>query len=329
MSYSDHKLANIDDREKLYISKTKLAEIYADICNIDYVYGCVILSTCNRTEIYMSLADGIEITPSDLLCEFLGIDKIAFADKFKTRHNKRAIEHLSMVACGFRSQIWGEDQIITQVKDSVTFARENTATDPVLEVMFRKVISGAKKVKTLVDFKTDNNSTAKCAADIIAGESGIKSALVIGNGEIGRLTAQLLCDNGIDTSMTLRTYKHKENIVPTGVQTVNYADRYAKLAEVDAVVSATTSPHFTIEHTALAHTATLPKIFIDLAVPRDIDPAIEDIDTIKYYNIDTLKNDHITYHKLLHQSNAKAILAKYIDEFYKWHNYKVTTAVIN
>ncbi len=322
VSIIDYNLATLEEREIFALTKSKLSELYDKINENEKIHGCVIISTCNRTEIYFNMAQENAVDPFEILCNFVGANYFEYYDKHTTLYNKDAIFHLFQVSCGLKSQIWGEDQIITQVKNSLLFARENNAVDGVLEVLFRNAISGAKKVKSDIDFKTDNNSTAKCALKIILENKDIKNILVIGNGEIGRLTASLLVENNISTTMTLRQYKYNNTVIPLDVDTINYDERYEKLHTVDAVISATSSPHFTIEVDKLAENKKLPKIFIDLAVPRDIDPKIELFDDILYYNIDNLDNEHISYHKLIQQRQAEEILAKYLVNFYKWYEYK-------
>ncbi len=329
VSIIDYKLASLEQREIFALSKSRLCSLYESVKLNENIDGCVVLSTCNRTEIYVNMTEENDEKPYEILCDFVGVNSSDYSDKFHTFENEDAIFHLFKVASGLKSQIWGEDQIITQVKSSLIIAREYNAADPILEVLFRNAISGAKKVKSDIDFKTDNNSTAKCALNIILENKDVKKVLVIGNGEIGRLTAKLLVDFGIDTTMTLRKYKYSETVIPSHVVAVDYDLRYEKLKEVDAVVSATSSPHFTIEYEKLDVKERLPKVFIDLAVPRDIDPKIENVNNISYYNIDNLDSEHITYHKLIQQKQANDILRKYVDNFYKWYEYKTQLVQVN
>ncbi len=323
VSVIDYTLSSLKQREVFAFTKARLCEIYKCINEMEEVLGSTIISTCNRTEIYLNLSPTSKLNPFTLLCDFFGVSQDEYEGFYKTIYGDEAIFHLFEVACGMKSQIWGEDQIISQVKNSITLARENNATDALLEVLFRNAISGAKKVKSTIDFKTDNNSTAKCALNIILKNPDIKNVLIVGNGEIGRLSAKLLTQNNIDTTMTLRQYKYGQSVVLNNVKVIDYSDRYKKMGEVDAVISATSSPHFVIDCENLKELCPLPKIFIDLAVPRDIDPKIEEFSDVKYYNIDSLDSSHITYHKEIHTKKARDILEKYYDDFYKWYDYKL------
>ncbi len=322
MSIIDYELSDLKHREKFAFTNSSLALIYEEINKIDEVLGSVIISTCNRTEIYLNLANGSNLDPFSLLCDFFNLDYSNYKNKHNTLFNENAIYHLFEVACGMKSQIWGEDQIITQVKNSLISARENKATDATMEVLFRSAVSGAKKVKSTIDFKTDNNSTAKCAVKIVSEHKKAKKVLVIGNGEIGRLTADILVKKGIDTTMTLRSYKYGESIIPCGVKVIDYKERYKKIEEVDAVVSATSSPHFTVDIDNLSKLVRKPSLFIDLAVPRDIDPLIEKSNGVLCYNIDNIDTPHITQHKITQKIQVREILTKYYNDFVKWYDYK-------
>ncbi len=326
VSIIDYEIASLAQRELFAFTKTKLVKVYEKLNDMAEVLGSTIISTCNRTEIYLNLSEDSIINPFDILCDFFCINFKEYENAHKTLYNEEAVLHLFEVSCGMKSQIWGEDQIISQVKNSIITARENKASDALLEVLFRTAVSCAKKVKSTIDFKTDNNSTAKCAVNIILENPHIKNVLVIGNGEIGRLTAKLLVEKCINTTMTLRQYKYGQTVIPNGVKVVDFSDRYKLIGEMDAVISATSSPHFTLEFDKVESTLTLPSVFIDLAVPRDIDPKIEEKLSVKCYDIDSLDNSHIDYHKNIHRKNAQLIFQKYLSDFYKWHEYKTKLA---
>ena len=125
--------------------------------------------------------------------------------------------------------------------------------------------------------------------DVLSQELGSlagKKMLVIGNGQMGRLAAQLLQEAGASVNVTLRTYRHGETVVPAGCGTVNYEDRMAAMENIDALVSATTSPHYTLTVQQLRQIQNPPKVAVDLAVPRDIDPECGQVITL--YDTDSL-----------------------------------------
>lgn len=322
MSSIDHNIANLEVREKFSLTNSAMSEIYQELKSYDDISGCVIISTCNRTEIYLSMGEEAVLNPFEVLCEMRNVDMEPYQDRCITKENDEAVHHLCEVACGLRSQIWGEDQILSQVKNALAFARECGATDSVLEVLFRNAISAAKKVKTTVVFKNFEDNASKRAANIVKNQFPNGKVLVIGNGAAGRSVCEFLLEQGISVTMTKRTYKHSDNIIPAKAETIEYAARYEQLSRFDACVSATMSPHHTITYDKIIHLEKIPKLFIDLAVPRDIDPKIEQMDGILYYNIDDISQGAVHERHKIQMVQVNQILEKYIHDFYHWCSYK-------
>lgn len=322
MSSVNYSIARLEDREKFSFTNSIMSAIYNEISTYDDILGCVIISTCNRTEIYLSVSDNVILNPFEILCECIKYDFEKYDDRYITKENDEAVHHLCEVACGLKSQIWGEDQIISQVKNALSFARECHAADSILEVLFRNAISAAKKVKTIFEFKNYEDNASKRAANIVKSEFPYGRALVIGNGAAGRSICEFLLREGISVTMTKRTYKHTNNIIPDGAYTIEYADRYEHLCEFDAVVSATLSPHHTIKYENVINLKKLPKLFIDLAVPRDIDSRIKNINGIRYYNVDDVSHGEINHIHEIQEEQIRKIIQKYINDFYSWYSYK-------
>ncbi len=322
MSYIDYSMASLSEREVFSCTKTRTEAIYEQLKDTAGILGSVLIATCNRTELYLSLEEGADINPFQALCRVIGVDYGTYAHMNKTLAADDAILHLCKVASGAESQIWGDDQIVTQVDDSLKAAQAAKATDTILNVVFRTGVSAGKKVKTLIDFKVDDNSTAARAVRLIRQNPDLKKVLVIGNGMIGRLVAELLVKEGIEATMTLRQYRHGENIVPKGVKTVGYSDRYEAIADHDAVVSATLSPHYTVFYEEVSKIGRLPEVFIDLAVPRDIDPKIESLGKVRYYDIDTLGRDERDAKQEAQMKEIEKIIEKYMEDFHKWYSFR-------
>ena len=137
-------------REQLSFPRGRVIELDRLIRDNPGVEGCALLSTCNRTELYLSCAEGAEPDPAGLLCAAAGVDDAAFADFFTTCAGEAAARRLMEVAGGLRSQIWGEDQILTQVKGAISAAREAGTADGVLETLFRSAAAAGKALKTRV-----------------------------------------------------------------------------------------------------------------------------------------------------------------------------------
>lgn len=322
MAGIDYSMAGIDIRERFSFTKTTLDAAYKNILECDDINGVVILSTCNRTEIYLSCKQDFYVNPFVILCQEANVDFKSYADLHSVRSGEAVIKHLCELACGIKSQIWGEDQIITQVKTAIAVSRELKAADGTLEVLFRNAISAAKKVKTTVRLEKRESSVVYIALDALKSRDNIKDVLVIGNGEIGRLMTEVLIENWYHATMTLRQYKHAQNIIPYHAEIIEYSKRYEKIAECDAVISATLSPHHTIEAAPVGEMERYPVLFLDLAVPRDIDPQIANLAGVELFDIDTLCADSISEAQAKQLIEVEKITSKYSKDYQKWCEYK-------
>jgi len=328
MAGIDYSMAGIDIREKFSFTKSSQTSIYEQLKRDEDILGSVIVSTCNRTEIYLSCANDYEKNPFELLCKIADINYSDYETLHRVRSGSAAFQHLCRLACGARSQIWGEDQIISQVKNSLVFARENNATDSILEVLFRTAITAAKKIKTTIKFSREESTVAlKTLAILRKQPETPKKVLVIGNGEVGKMVAKTLFENGFEAAMTLRQYKYSDAKIPDGVTAFDYSERYRRIGEFDAVVSATLSPHYTIEKDKLLMSPKIPKIMIDLAVPRDIEISVGFLGGIALYDIDTIAKDTISMNHARQLSEIDKIIEKYRNDFMKWNKYKELVAI--
>ncbi len=320
MSGLEHSLAPIHLRERLSFTKLQTAEMIGKIYDFPYISGCVLLSTCNRTELYLSCTE--EVNPGELLCKAAGMEYTQYQQMFVTHSGQQAVQHLMEVSAGLRSRIWGEDQIISQVRDAISIARQAHTTDPVLETLFRFAISAGKEVRTKARLTAVSSSAASMAVALIKEKLGPlthKKAMVIGNGEMGRLAASLLQKEGCDVLVTLRSYRHGETIVPPGCGVVPYDERMQHMNGIDILISATTSPHYTVTADQLSSLSHPPVIAVDLAIPRDIQPEAGNMLGLSLYNIDDLGSfleDRTV------PENVSAILQTQMNNFYRWLGYK-------
>ena len=315
----DYNLASIDLREKFSFTDETLTGAYERLKNMPEIQGAVLISTCNRTELYVSSGDD-EIDAFGLLCNLAGA--VGHGYSHYTANRLSVMRHLCGLAGGLKSQILGEDQIISQVKDAIKTAREFGATDSVLEVLFRESIAAAKKIKSEITLGTREDSIVHRALEVIERHGDVKRALVIGNGEIGRLMTKTLVKNGYHTTMTLRTYRHGQTIVPPGAHTADYAARYDKLSDCDVLISATRSPHYTIIANQVRQDAAYPSLWLDLAVPRDIAPEIASLAGVSYYDVDVLSAGETYQARAEKEAQAGEIIEKYVADFEKWCAYQ-------
>ena len=331
MSYIDHKAANISERELFTFTSSEVCQLYNRIKDREDILGGVLIATCNRTELYLSMKDGKFYDPFDLICDIKNQDADEMSRVKKTLSGHDAVRHLMLVASGTESQIWGDAQIISQVRDAARTAKEEKTTDSILNVLFRNAISAGKKVKTNIDFNLSDNSTALKAVSILKEHDSINKVLIIGNGVIGRLVGVNLVANKFESTMTLRQFKSGAISVPRKVDTVNYAERYSVISEFDAVISATMSPHYTLHYEDMKNIEKWPRVFIDLAMPRDIDPRIVESagagnprELPEYYDLDMISRDEVMESKEDHMFEVNEIINEFEQEFYRWYDYKMT-----
>lgn len=293
MSSLDHCRASVDLRGQLAFSSRQIPGLLKALLACPRVEGCVLVSTCNRTELYLS---GSGETPWRLLCRAAGVKENSFIPEsvegeglygkggdsslFLTETGAEAARHLLQVACGLHSQIFGEEQIITQVRNAIELAQEAGTATPELSALFRQAVTAGKRARSQVPVKKGSPSLGSRCRDVLAEQLGGlagKKILVTGNGQMGRLAAGLLREAGARVWVTLRSYRHGETVVPAGCGTVPYEDRVKALEGMDALVSATASPHYTLTQEQLSGVKQKPKVLVDLAVPRDIEPACKSL----------------------------------------------------
>ena len=321
----DHSKASVDIRAKFSFTKKRAIEAMKKLKEEHGILGCIILSTCNRMEVWVSTQDDDEISLYDFLCKEKEVEKDEYQDYFMKRENEEAVRHLFYLTSGLKSQILAEDQIITQVKDALTLARDAYCTDNVLEVLFRMAVTAAKKVKTEVTFSRANTSVIHQAMERLKNQGFSfegKTCMVIGNGEMGKVTALALKEAGADVTVTVRQYRSGVVNIPQGCKRINYGERMELLPDCDLVVSATASPNYTLtkENFEEIKLDAASVVLIDLAVPRDIDPEVGKLQNVSLYDIDSFRIDAASPKLQASMQKAGEILDDQMKEFYDWFN---------
>jgi glutamyl-tRNA reductase len=331
MTGLDHKRADLDIREKFAVTKEKARQIFArilaDFDDDGRASGCVIISTCNRTELYISIPDNSRLQASEILCKSLGMDPTEYEPYLMERTGEQAMEHLCRVASGLDSQIMGDDQIITQVREALELSREQNRTNSYIETLFRMSIHAAKVIKTNILLGSLGTSSVpeKAVEKIktlctLAG----RNALVIGNGKIGRFVTELLIREKVSVTITLRSHnKHKKGVspIPNKAGIISYDERYKAIEKADIVISATTSPHLTLFKNEMSALERRPKIIVDLAVPRDVEASIRNLPDITLLTIDDISGED----RLLPPESVsmiESIIAEHITKYHQWLAFK-------
>ena len=318
----DHNMAPVDIRALFAFTRKNTGEALLKLKKEPGICGCIILSTCNRLELWVSTEENEKPELYQWLCRLKGIEGEEYRKYFISRENEEAVEHLFYLTSGLKSQILGEDQILTQVKDALSFAREEFTTDSVLEVLFRMAVTAGKKIKTEVPFSHGNPSVIHQAIRFLE-EGGYhvrnKVCMVIGNGEMGKMAAQTLREAGADVTVTIRQYRSGVVNIPVGCSRINYGERMDYLPECDLVVSATASPNYTLTEELFEDVRVeRPMILIDLAVPRDIDPEIRKKENITLYDMDSFRTSETPKELADNLEAAGKIVKERMEEFSQW-----------
>lgn len=318
----DHKTAVIDVRTVFSFTKKRMTEAFGQIGNVPGINGCVILSTCNRMELWVSAEDEFEGNLYEILCKIKDVPPENYRDYFCFRKGRDAVHHLFRLTGGLESRILGEDQIVTQVGDALSFAREHYAADGVLETLFRQAVTAAKKVKTEITLSATDNSVVRTAIDMLK-QQGMsfekKKCMVIGNGVMGKLAAVQLCEEGADVTVTVRQYRSGVVEIPRGCRRIDYGERMSIFGNCDYVVSATVSPNYTLLAEPVKEAKGSSVVLIDLAVPRDVDPQVRKIPGVKLYDIDCFRKEAAGAEQKAAVAVAEKCFAEQIEEFYDWY----------
>lgn len=320
----DYKKASVDVRAQFSFTKRNTVAALENLKKEPGILGCIILSTCNRMEIWASTGEDWQGSLYEFLCREKEKDPREFYKYFVEREEEEAVEHLFYLTSGLKSQILAEDQIITQVKDALALSREAYCTDNVLEVLFRMAVTAAKKVKTQVSFSRANSSVIHQAIERLENQGFSiqgKNCMVIGNGEMGKVTALALKEAGAEVTVTVRQYRSGIVTIPQGCDRINYGERLDFLPKCDLVVSATASPNYTLTMEQIEN-AEIPGhvVLIDLAVPRDIEPSAGTLNNVTLYDIDSFKIDAVSPKLQASLDQAGEILREQQEEFYNWYN---------
>jgi glutamyl-tRNA reductase len=293
-----HHRVPLEIREKLSLGPESAAALQAELSAIEGLREFAVLNTCNRVEFYGVASDAeaaSRITAA--FCAHQRFDAGEFARIRLELRGRDAVQHLVEVSAGLDSQMLGETEIFGQVKEAYAAAQASGTTGPVLNRIFQKGFQAAKHVRTHTAITEGRVSVANVAVDLalnIFGELGAARILLLGAGEIGEKTARAFQSRGAAalTVASRRFERAMDLATGLGASAMPFDQREARLAEFDVVVCATSAPDlvvtFAAAKAAMHRRPARPLFFIDQALPRDVDPAVADIDNVFLYNLDDL-----------------------------------------
>ncbi len=294
----NHKAAPVQVREHLAFTPSQMEAALAALR--EKTPEAVILSTCNRTEIYAVVpsaeAGVIEIT--SFLADFHGSPSARFAPYLFSLRGREAVSHLFAVASGLDSMILGEPQILGQVREAYLAALAQDTAGTLLSWIFHHAMKVGKQVRTDTNISRSAVSVSHAAVELakkVLGSLADHSVLLVGAGEMGQLAARNLLDNGCERLVvTNRTYSRAAELASRiRAAPAEFARLPQLLTEVDVVISATGAPNFVLNagmvREAMPHRADRPLLLIDIAVPRDVDPQVRELDRVFLHDIDDLQ----------------------------------------
>ncbi|MBI5668062.1 MAG: glutamyl-tRNA reductase [Chloroflexi bacterium] len=347
----NHRTAPVELREQLSLSGCGLGmaleelQVYQpldqDNASEAGLQEAVILSTCNRLEIYAETTNIEYGRP--LIQRFLGqlqnIPPDVLLPHLYFLENEAAIHHLMRVAGGLDSMILGEPQILGQVAQAFNDAQAGGMTGPVLSHLFARAVHAGKRARTETDISRYTTSVSHAAALLALermGRLADRHVLIVGAGEMAVLAAQAMQRNNVsEITFINRTYSRAEALVKKmGGRAMNWHQLKEALAWADIVVSATSAPHTVIYATdvqsSLAQREGRPLLLIDIAVPRDIEESVQDLPGVQRYDIDDLRS--IVDTNLSQREAAiplvEAIIRQETDFFLEWLNSRQVIPVI-
>ncbi|KRD89244.1 glutamyl-tRNA reductase [Bacillus sp. Root147] len=293
------RTAPVEIREKLSFNEQELASAMKTLSGQKSILENIIVSTCNRTEIY-AVVDQLHTGRyyvKAFLAEWFGIDKEEFSPYLTIYENDGAIEHLYRVACGLDSMVIGETQILGQVRSSFLLAQEEETIGTVFNQLFKQAVTLAKKAHHETEIGANAVSVSYAAVELakkIFGDLSSKHVLILGAGKMGQLAVQNLYGSGAKkVTVVNRTFEKAQELANRfSGKAKPFADLQHALSEADILISSTGANDYVVTKQMMSEAERTrkgrPLFMVDIAVPRDLDPELDELETVFLYDIDDL-----------------------------------------
>lgn len=327
----NYRTAPVSIREKFTFTEGDLALAHQELKQTNGIMECVIVGTCNRTELYV-------VVDREHLCghylrgfieKWFGVPREQFAKHLYIYENEKAIQHLFQVTSGLDSMVIGETQILGQVRDAMQLAQQTQTTGVIFNTLFKQAVTLAKRAHTETGIGDNPVSVSYAAVELgkrIFGSYDHKKVLIIGAGKMSELTVKHLYANGADKVIVVnRTLSRAQELAGKFQGVASSMDKLLEhLAEVDIVISSTGAADLVLNREQVAGVLqkrrSRPLFMIDIAVPRDLDPAIGELPNVFLYDIDNLQS--IVNNHLQERRKAAVVIEKMIegemDSFAQW-----------
>jgi glutamyl-tRNA reductase len=323
----NHKTAPIELRERIAISRDDLPETIRALAAVPGVTECMIVSTCNRVEILAAI-DSSDVELSGFLSRYFGLNPAVLGPHIYEHRDQEAVRHLFRVAASLDSMVVGEPQILGQVKEAFAVARASGTVGGQLEHLLQSAFAAAKKVRSETEIGANSVSIASVAVELarkIFGSLQGRTVFLVGAGKMSELAARHLVQQGAGAILvTNRTLERARRMAETFQgQVIPFDQLYEAASQADIVISSTGAPHpiFRREHgqAFLHRRRNRPMFFIDIAVPRDVDPAMGKLEGIFVYDIDDLQQVAAAHmaERSREASDAETLIAGEVERFHQ------------
>lgn len=337
-----HKTAPVEIREALAFPEAEISDALQKLISFPSINEGVILSTCNRTEIYTVISNSEKgrLEVQSFLKSYY--PKKGNLEKYLYFYEgDAAVQHLFKVVSSLDSMVVGEAQILGQVKEAYNWAFDARTTNIIFNRLFRQAFAVGKRVRTETDIGENAVSISYAAVQLakkVFQDLSGRSVMVIGAGEMSELTTRHLVSNGVNSVViTNRSLNRAENMAKRfGGRAVSFDRLLDELAKVDIVISSTGAPNVILTYEQMCQVMAKRRyrsiFLIDIAVPRDIDPEINNLDNAYLYNIDALEQvvQQNLAERLKEAKEAEKIIKAEVDEFLAWlSSLEVTPTIAN
>ncbi|SDT29469.1 glutamyl-tRNA reductase [Paenibacillaceae bacterium GAS479] len=328
----NYRTSPVEVRENFAISDEELPRAVEALKATPSILECVIVATCNRTEIY-AVVDRHQLCAHHIrtfMEQWFRLPRQEFTNHLYMYEDDRAIEHLFRVTSGLDSMVIGETQILGQVRSAWLLSQQKRATGTIFNMLFKQAVTLAKTAHSETSIGESAVSVSYAAVELgkrIFGQFNRKTVMIIGAGKMSELTAKHLYANGADRVLVVnRTFERaseladKFNGIPCSMEE---AER--RLHEADIIISSTGASRYVLRRdqvaAAMQRRRSRPMFMIDIAVPRDLDPAIASVDNVFLYDIDDLEGivEMNLEHRRQEAEKIETMIASTLDEFHQWY----------
>jgi glutamyl-tRNA reductase len=329
----NHKIADVDVREKLAFNGPKLEEGLTRFKELPEVYEAIILSTCNRVELYANVKDNQRAAEAikTFLSEFHNINRSSLDTGLYIYDGVNAVRHIFRVASSLDSMVVGEPQILGQLKDAFELALSQKTTGILLNKLMKKAISVAKRVRTETRIAENAVSISFAAVELakkIFTDLSKRVFMLLGAGEMAELAAKHLISSGVkEVLVSNRTYERACDIAKEfNGKPVRFDKFIDEMSRADIVICSTGAPDYIVTKSQMQKVMKERKqrqvFLIDISVPRNIDPGVNDLDNVYLYNVDDLQGvvDSNLFERKKEAEKAEKIIDEELETFLKWQS---------